>query len=438
MLLVALFLSYFAILFLEFRRKSLAIILWAGLFVFFMLPHTIDAMLGTREYLESTYVKASVFALCFNLIYFFTRFVFSVPIAHLEKLDSNRDIFERVTKDSIPNIDRLFIGTLFISLVLSFLLLLFFIITHIDNLMSSTWVDMFNNRGGFSYLMFSYLFPISLPVLFLSYKYRMRKKFIISLLITLFVVLVFRVRSYMIPAILPFIVFYIFRNRFKLNLRNILITLLLAISLLYVIFGIGVFRIYGSLNNFFANVTFSDFNKTMYGLLFSRYSELGLRNAFYLFLEKGNNFPNFGTGQGYLRLLMLPIPSSWSFGLKPQDFAMDMAMAYDPVNSVPGVNSMHPTLYGDSYANFGWAGVGLGVFWSLFATLSDLLTRNTREGHGCIVKTSMLVSFSYAFTLIARGAVYYGVINAVLIFVFHSALWMLLKDRRHYFAVSRQ
>ena len=264
-----------------------------------------------------------------------------------------------------------------------------------------------------------------IPLIFLAHKFNEKRIFLLTLCILIFISLVFRIRAYLIPITVPFIINYFYGNKFNLKLINLLKGALLSILIVASIFALGVIKIFGTIENFITTIDFSVFADSFYSLIFSKYGELGLRNGFYFYIEHNNNFYNFEKGLGYIRLMMLPIPTFLSFGIKPQDFAMDMAMAYDPINSTPGVNSMHPTLYGDCYANFGWVGVFMGIFWSFFAFFADKIGKINKKN---ILSLSLFATYAYSFTLIARGAVYNGVYIVFFVFFTHKTILILLNN----------
>jgi hypothetical protein len=272
--------------------------------------------------------------------------------------------------------------------------------------------------------MFSYLFGVCLPLPFLAHHYKKNKIFLFTILVLVVIIFLFRIRTFLIPLTIPFIIGYLLSDKFKLTILNLFKVLILSSSIVFLIVAVGVLKAFNSLSEFFDSFNPAEFIDMLYSILFSKYGELGLRNGFYFYLQNNNEFDNFGLGLGYIRLLLLPIPSFMSFGLKPQDFAMDMAMAYDPVNSTAGVNSMHPTLYGDCFANFGWYGVSLGAFWALFSYVGDRFTISKSKN---ILFLSMFVAYAYTYTLIARGAVYNAVYNVFFIFLTHSLLAFVLR-----------
>lgn len=422
LLLFLLTVSFLLILSIEYKLKSVSLVLWGGLLVFFLLPHAVDIFIGPPEYTLNTYNKASLFAFLFNIIYLTTRLL----LANSKKI---RLLDFKSSK--LKNFDDSYLKTLFIFLLVSFVFLVYFVITTFGGFFNFSWIDIFDERGGFSYTMFTYLFTMCLPLPFLSHFYKKKYIFFCTLVIMLIIIFLFRIRTYLIPITIPFIISYLRSDKFKINIGNVFKTLIISVSTIILIVGIGVLKAFASLSDFYNSFTFSNFMDDLYSIAFSKYGELGLRNAFYFYLENDNHFANFGIGLGYLRLILLPIPTFMSLGIKPQDFAMDMAMAYDPINSTVGVNSMHPTLYGDCYANLGWYGILLGVFWAFFTFIGDQLTITTSKN---IIFISLIAAYSYTYTLIARGAVYNAVYNVFFILLSHSVLFLIIKlcKKRNY------
>lgn len=414
-LLFLLFVSFIWIIKIEYNLKSVTLVLWGGLFVFFFVPHSIDIFIGPPEYNIEIYNKASLFAFSFNLIYLTTR-LFLKNSKNLILINS-KIIYS-------DNFNNSFIRFQFLLLIISFLFLLYYVVTTFGSFFNFSWIDVFDNRSSFSYFMFSYLFGICMPLPFITYFYKKKKLFIVTILILITIIFLFRIRTFLIPITIPFIVSFLISDKFKINLVNIFKVFILSILIIFLIVAVGVLKSYNSLTDFFSSFNPTDFFEMIYFILFSKYGELGLRNAFYFYLQNNNDFTNFGLGLGYIRLLLLPIPTFMSFGIKPQDFAMDMAMAYDPINSTPGVNSMHPTLYGDCFANLGWYGILLGIFWAFFAYIGDRLTISKTKN---VLFICMFVAYSYTYTLIARGAVYNAVYNIFFILLTNSLLVAYLK-----------
>jgi hypothetical protein len=414
-ILTLLSITFVFIIIIEYKLKSVSLVLWGGLFVFFLVPHAVDIFVGPPEYTIDTYNKASLFAFLFNSFYLSTRLLL---------IKSKSLILVNTKVNYSDDFNFSFIKIQFFILIISFLFLLYFVITTFGSFFNFSWIDVFDNRTSFSYFMFSYLFGVCLPLPFLAYYYKKSKIFVFTILVLITIIFLFRIRTFLIPITIPFIISYLLSDKFKITIFNLFKVLILSSSIIFLIVAVGVLKAFNSLSEFFDSFSPAEFFDMLYSILFSKYGELGLRNGFYFYLQNNNEFDNFGLGLGYIRLLLLPIPSFMSFGLKPQDFAMDMAMAYDPINSTAGVNSMHPTLYGDCFANLGWYGVSLGVFWAFFSYIGDRFTISKSKN---ILFISMFVAYAYTYTLIARGAVYNAVYNVFFIFLTHSLLSFFLR-----------
>ena len=137
-------------------------------------------------------------------------------------------------------------------------------------------------------------------------------------------------------------------------------------------------------------------------MILSGDGELSLRNAFYHFIYYNNNFNNFNMGHTYIRLLLIVIPTSLILELNHLILRfLWVAHGHNPYNTT---YSMHPTLYGDCFANLWWFGILLGIFWALFSFFIDKFIIKKNE----VVRMMLMVLFSTAFVIAGRGSVYNG------------------------------
>lgn len=102
-------------------------------------------------------------------------------------------------------------------------------------------------------------------------------------------------------------------------------------------------------------------------------------------------------------MLLIAIPTSLIPGIKPPDFAISMGSAWS-MNPYNTSYSMHPTLYGDCFANLWWFGILLGIFWAIFSFFIDKFIYKRNE----VVKMMLMVLFSTVFVIAGRGSVYNG------------------------------
>lgn len=212
----------------------------------------------------------------------------------------------------------------------------------------------------------------------------------------------------------------------RITWKLVLVTTILIIIVIYLIYGLQIIRVSGSFFQFFKEFSFNDFNNEIISLLSQKDGELNLRDAFYYFISKKNEFPGFEQMESYKGLLLLPIPSGLTLGLKPQDFAITMGMAY--TGNYANTNfSMHPTLFGDCYANLGIFGVCLGGFWAIFVTFID---RKILKTKWAVDKLLYITIWAVTFILIGRGSVYYscrsGLVATILVFVIRH-FWLNVK-----------
>lgn len=392
--LFAMIASFLVIIFFELRSKSAGIVLWAGLFVFYAIPHGVDVIRSSSNFNETTYLIASLFAFIFNVVYFCSSIIFNnIKVATPNWL----------LVSSGPKVKRYYTKILFFLLLTSVALFSIHVYITFGSFVNFTWIDLFNNRQSYLYLISSYLLTISSPLVYVALIQNKYRLFIFALLLSLFVLIISRVRSNAIAMMIPLIVYYLYYGgTFGKTLRRLFVTSFFGIFFIMVVLGFGAVRVFGDYSH---SISFTDFFQTTFELVNSPHSEFGLRNAFYYFIENDNNFQGFNLGLGYIRLLLMPIPSVFSFDLKPIDFASYMSIAYAPDFSVLGVNSMHPTLYGDLFANFYYFGAFLGIFWAALVKVFNSLCLHQNRN---IFAASIFVSVVYSFTLVARGAIYNG------------------------------
>lgn len=100
-------------------------------------------------------------------------------------------------------------------------------------------------------------------------------------------------------------------------------------------------------------------------------------------------------------MLFVYIPTRWSLGLKPDDFAISMGHAY----GMAAGGSTHPTLFGDCYANLDIFGIFLGAFWAIYVTIADRIIISRKHSLSAIL---IYVLNAVVYVIIGRGSVYNG------------------------------
>jgi hypothetical protein len=383
----------------------------------FGLTHLFTVFISEYDYSSQIQIEASSFVIMFMLFYICVRFLTIQNYRNREIL-----VLDRKNSSSL----HLFI---FLILTAAIGLRLYKYLQYAGNLFSTSWglgrdysatLDYFNSNQ-----ILGVLFYLSSGI-FLYYLIQKNKLY--GLLCTILItsqVLITRNRIEFLPLLVPLISFFLLKHR-KLKIKNILILSLVGVLSIYLIYALRVFRHYGSIETFINDFTFSSFHERVMNLFRNEDGELGLRRDFYYFLQNDNEFTNFGKGHSYFRMLLVFIPTQWSFGLKPPDFAISMGAA---IGMVTG-GSTHPTLFGDCFANLGWFGVSLGAFWASFASFFDRIILKQKV---YINKVLLFNLYAVSFVIMGRGSVYNGFVpmayGTILLLSYQQVIYILRVSR---------
>jgi len=379
------------ILFYEYKRKSPALFLWSMLLIIFGIPHffTVTNILKSIYPAHVLFV-ASLFSLIFCLLYLCVRFLSKSKPSYRNVLENSDNIFP-IAK------------VLTVILILNFALQVYTTYSHTGNLLESSWGTRRAISKGNSYLsmdgILSYI-RYALSSVLLIYIILKKRNYAIFILIILFLAaLLSRQRVALLPIFVCLLSYFIICNK-KLKFTTFFALSFVAILGIYFIFALQMFRYGGSISNFFINFEWSNFNNAIISRITEGEGEFGLREAFYFFIENNNNFENFDRGHTYIRLFMFFLPTQWSLGLKPPDFAISMGNAWNPLTEG---YSMHPTLLGDCFANFNFLGCLIGgLFWGVIANFVDLILKKIPFE----TVIPVFITCGCCFILIGRGSVY--------------------------------
>lgn len=390
---ISLLLINLLIIIFEFSHKSIAILLWSVLLVLFTIPHFIIYYLGI--YSKSTLNEAGLFVCFFNLFYLMTRIIlnYAFRTKYKEKIIN----YEKITKEKKRNVN-----TYTILYLIVFSVLLIDLISKGYSIFTLTWTEARIYNKGFIPKIIKYFLTAFGGVGFINFLRKERSKFIIVFFIYLFYVLITKSRFDIIPFIIPFLIYYLFSG----NTKKILKSIFLGFVTLFSIFLLQQIRYAGSIITLFNNHSVSEIVKNAFSYLINLKGEFELSRVFYYFVENDNNFKNFGEGRTYIRLILLLFPGS-IFHFKYRDFAMDMWEAWWRIPTYEG--TMHPTLYGDVYANFGFIGVFMGIFYAVLVKFNDYLINNTKIESKRVFYISIIGTM---YVVLARGAVYNSIANA--------------------------
>lgn len=382
----------------EFKRKSVSIFLWAVLLIMFGIMHFLSCLSSNTEYSNEVMNKASIYVVIFCLSYLLLRKV--------TQKENNSECIEIKSDEEVKRFQKIFYNILIIMLVFVVVLQISSLATSAGGLSNTSWGNMRKATVGqeyFSYSqMFTTLFFVASSSLLIALSKKDRRKSIILTILIIVEVVVSRNRIEILPLFCAIITVYISKID-VLNLKRIFLLIGMTIIIIYSVYGLRVFRHYGTLENFANEFNFVEFNKTLGTYIRTDNGELGLRNHFYYFISNNNNFYGFNEGSTYKRMLLVLLPAKWSYGLKPSDFAITMGQAVDP--TLIGY-SVHPTLFGDCYANFGFIGcIFMGLFWAIYANILDYIIKIQKNHY---FKYSLISICAVAYVIIGRGSVYNG------------------------------
>lgn len=390
----------------EYKNNFSSVFIWAMLLIVFGLPHFFTSLVGSDNYSNVVLSKASSFVILFNLIYLLVRYLLKLTIHKTYSYDYDSNFF-RINNiintnvcDKLTNSNKRYLNMCLLMLTGMFIV----IFQMMGGFKGASWGKYFSfySKGyGNIMLYFVYLFYAMSGVAINYLKYGLFLKSIIAVLVIIFTAIITNTKMMFIPIFLSFLAPIVFCDNNKFTIKKIVLAIIALISVLYIINFFYVLRSYGNLGNIFNNLTLYDLNTKIINMISNSEGELGTRNAFYLFIKENNNFKNFNKGHTYVRLLMMLIPSKFSLNLKPQDFAVSMGSAFigNPYNTI---YSMHPTLYGDSFANFEWYGIFLGIFWAIITHIIDKFIQSKSD----IIRNMLMISVCTCYIMIGRGSIY--------------------------------
>lgn len=396
----------------EVNRKSPAAFLWATLLLMFGITHFIDVFTHDvySEFSESVKNEASLFVILFCIFYYVTR---NLLVRNTGQ--KMRNTFLNISRTHMMNDKEFF--ALYIILV--------FVSAHTvlrsariagGILNTKAYLERSLNftRSYVSGETLVSIFYMALSGLFLCALIRKEyAKAVVAAMCIIMVTLITRARFNITPLLIGIIVPPLIKLK-RINISALMLGITGLVMTIFVVYGLLIFRHYGSTADFLERFSISDLFTRIVSYLKEGRGELTLKNTFYYFIKHDNSFPAFGTGGGYIRMLMVFIPTRFSFGLKPDDFAIAMGSA---IGMGPG-GSMHPTLFGDCYANLGFAGTLFGIFWAVLATYLDKIILSVRKNELRVLTYSLVASM---FSIIGRGAVYnafFTIVYGTLVIIF--------------------
>lgn len=383
----------------EFKNKSASVFLWATLLLIFGIMHMLTSFSGDYLYNNSVLIEVSVFAIVFCLIYLLFRTIVGNKV-----ILKNRQLFNYDSlKETIVEHSKLE-KILLLMLVAVLLLKIIPYIRYTGGFMNTSWSSGRDYTATLSYAnslqVYNIIFYSLSGLSILFYISGKKKYFSATIIILLLNVLLSRNRIEVLPLICSVIAIPLLKTK-KIRFKTIIVGVLFAVLTLYVVYGIRVYRHYGTISNFINEFNIVEFTDKIYTHIRTGNGELGLIRDFYYFVNNNNEFEGFGSAATYLRMLLVYIPTRFSFGLKPPDFAITMGQA---IGMLEG-GSTHPTLLGDCYANFGIFGMFMGAFWAIYVTIIDKIIIKCKSNFSKILLFNLN---SVVYCIMGRGSVYNG------------------------------
>lgn len=226
----------------------------------------------------------------------------------------------------------------------------------------------------------------------------------------------FKAKSILLPVFVPiFVIWFFFSNGYKY--QKIIKLSLLAVPVYFVYHSIAAFRWVGGLANLSFESFFSAFGSSL-SIGFEpalTYQSTGIFRSFY---DSGDYLL---AGGAYTKFLLIPLAYLFDFYIENPMYTYFYILGGED-GAIRG--SVHPSLYSDAFATFGWFGVFLGGIWIVFLRgMYELFTAVNKS-----LFTVYLVAAAYSIPLLARGSVYYAILYLVVGGVLLAGLYLFFKQ----------
>lgn len=411
-LIIVSFAAIILVLIYEFYHKSLSIVLWVSLVIFFGFSHI--TQLFDMQTSAETLNRVSIFVLLFCAIYLGGRMVM-----HKSSLDFQQKEIEGISSTVYARFAS-WLYFIFVSGTLLYCILAIVYAGGISNL-TKTAIYGFRRRN-FLIIILSYILQatvqVSLYYLFTGNK----KRFIVCAVCIIVRGLVSFTRTYLIELFIALVLYYIYKKR-KVKVKTIVLGIVIGGIAIYAMYLLRGFRYYYGFSDI-GSISFSDLNAHAAGFIKDRNGDLFLGSFFYSIVEYGKRIEGIIPGATYFRLLLLPIPSELSFGVKPEDICVSLGVFFGGAASSNLVSyTVTPTLFGDLYANFMFFGVFGGLLWAAIISFFDRIVEKRTK----IFKIFTMMLIASAYINIARGSVYNACAN-----IFYGIIiqWLVYKVSR--------
>lgn len=348
---------------------------------------------STFLYVQPSSILLSMFfAMAFNVMFLITQMIFFA--------NTGRVSLERISELNFSKYNRVII----VFFVLSLLFLFLSSSNGVYGFTDDTWTQLSASRG-IKEIIFGNLANICLIITggaLLGSLTANKSKFLSFLFIVLalcFAILL-KVKSYLLVVVCPFVLYISWKKNSSFLTRLIILAVTLAIFM-----GLYYFIKYVRWSGVLTNLRV---NSALMAQVTENSFEQVLRPTYYKIVSYFS-INGYLLGDTYLRVLLKPFAFFFNTGA-PENPMYAYARIIGQYSS-QRLASAHPTLYGDSFANFGMVGIVLGFFW---AWLLGIINKISRYKHFLIFSTIQL-GICFSLPLAMRGSVYYALYNLILV-----------------------
>jgi hypothetical protein len=400
--------------FLDYKKRNPFFIVWVSILVTFLIPSIFDSagdVVAINDHADVIslnwlqLIKAQTFAFGFCLVYIFFSSLIDKKINTHDKYN-----FKHIKKDELLLTNRVFyIAMLAFGMALGAL-----VINHgFESLLTSSYGYYRESASPVIKMLSFYLIASSGGCVLMLIKHSKIKFFLLVICITFFY-LVVNTRQLILPFIAPFFYYFSFK---KISLaRFSLILLSVPVGLIFFLF-LQLLRYQGGLLSSLESVGTPEFNSLLLASLYDLKGESLIRYAYYYFIEHGHSTPGFMEALTYIRLLLLPLPSTYFGWIKPRDFDEVLYSTYYIHDHISEAGTLHTTLMGSSYMNFGW----LGIFSSIFFAILSFTYKKLCAQSPPLRKSLLYGTCFLSFLMISRGSIYNSmamlIISTIIIFL---------------------
>ena len=398
------------------RNRELDFFLWGSLLAVFAIPFVVDALNVRDGARQALLAHAILFAIGFNMLFWGAKRLFlrhhHGPLAPY---------------DGPQGLLPLFVGTL--GLAVGLLLVHIYVrfgldLTQLGMMFLLNWRDVAFDNDSIYRMLSHRMLVVGSAACLLAWVQKRPGWFSLSMLMVLLATLLEGARFLLVPAFAPIVYYTAISGRFRV--RSIAQAAIAGLLMLFVVYHVQTLRYEDNrqLSKFAdidAIITTVRRMKEV-GLPNQEASgELRLRGYYYHVLDRMPGQMDISWGRTYRRLLLFPFPTSLMGGIKPTEYTREIANLIYPERKGYG-GTVHPLLYGESYANFGDLGIIVGALWGcVFALLGRWFRKQATWQQ--IVLLAPIAAFG---VFLARGAVYSSVVFLVYGVVFVLILWWCL------------